>query len=256
MIIREYGSENPRHLVFFQGSCEPWQEFRPAAEGLAGGFHVMLVTLDGHDPEEHNDFVSVEKTVDDTVQWLREQAIDHLDAIYGLSFGGGMVVRFLTTQDIPVDKAIIDAGTAPYRYPKWICKLIGVRDFLMLKLARSSVRLMEMAFPPARFARNPENAKREYEQIQRYLKGYSNRTIWNIFWSANNYAVPKAAPKLDTQIQFWVGTDEWGSRFRDLKWIKQYLPQIEVVKIPNMMHGEFVMMHPEAFEEKALAFLG
>jgi hypothetical protein len=85
---------------------------------------------------------------------------------------------------------------------------------------------------------------------------YSNRTIWNIFWSANNYAVPKAVPKLDTQIQFWVGTDEWGSRFRDLKWIKQYLPQIEVVKIPNMMHGEFVMMHPEAFAEKALAFLG
>ena len=235
MVIREYGSENPRHLVFFQGSCEPWQEFRPAAEGLAGGFHVMLVTPDGHDPEEHNDFVSVEKTVDDTVQWLRERAIDHLDAIYGLSFGGGMVARFLTTQDIPVYYITAD---------------------VLLKLARSSVRLMEMAFPPARFARNPENAKREYEQIQRYLKGYSNRTIWNIFWSANNYAVPKTAPKLDTQIQFWVGTDEWGSRFRDLKWIKQYLPQIEVVKIPNMMHGEFVMMHPEAFAEKALAFLG
>ena len=30
MIIREYGSENPRHLVFFQGSCEPWQEFQAA----------------------------------------------------------------------------------------------------------------------------------------------------------------------------------------------------------------------------------
>ena len=141
-------------------------------------------------------------------------------------------------------------------YPKWICKLIGVRDFLMLKLARSSVKLMEMAFPPELFARDPQNARQEYEQIRQYLKGYSNRTIWNIFWSANNYAVPKAAPKLDTRIQFWVGTDEWGSRFRDLKWTKRYLPQIEVVKIPNMMHGEFVMMHPEAFAEKALAFLG
>ena len=47
-----------------------------------------------------------------------------------------------------------------------------------------------------------------------------------------------------------------GAGFRDLKWIKQYLPQIEVVKIPNMMHGEFVMMRPEAFAEKALEFLG
>jgi hypothetical protein len=60
---------------------------------------------------------------------------------------------------------------------------------------------------------------------------------------------------LDTRIQFWVGTDEWGSRYRDLKWTKQYLPQIEIVKIPNMMHGEFVMMHPEEFAKKAMEFL-
>ena len=166
-----------------------------------------------------------------------------------------MVVRFLTTQEIPADKTIIDAGTAPYQYPEWICRLICVRDFLMLKLGRTSVRFMEMAFPPDCFARDPQNAKQEYERIRQYLGGYSNRTIWNIFWSANNYEVPKMAPKLSTQIQFWVGTDEWGSRFRDLKWTKQYLPQIEIVRIPNMMHGEFVLMHPDAFTKKALAFL-
>ena len=255
MVIREYGTENSRNLVFFQGSCEPWEEFRPAAEGLAKVFHVMLITPDGHDPDEHNDFISVEKTVDDTVRWLKEHGIDHLDAIYGLSFGGGMAVRFLATQSIPVGKAVIDAGTAPYQYPKWVCKLIGVRDFLMLKLARSSVKLMEMAFPPERFAHDPQNAAQEYEQIRQYLKGYSNRTIWNIFWSANNYAVPKTAPNLDTQIQFWVGADEWGSRYRDLRWTKQYFPQMEVVQIPHMMHGEFVMMHPEAFTKRSLEFL-
>ena len=254
MVIREYGTENKKHLVFFQGSCEPWEEFRPAAELLAREFHVLLVTPDGHDPEEHNDFISVERTVDDTARWLKEHGIGHLDAMYGLSFGGGMVVCFLATQEIQVDKAIIDAGTAPYQYPRWICKLIGVRDFLMLKLARSSVKLMEAAFPPDRFARDLDNADAEYREIQRYLKTYSNKTIWNIFWSANNYAVPHPAPKLDTVIQFWVGTEEWGSRFRDLKWYQRYLPQLELVKIPGMMHGELVMMHPAAFAEKALAF--
>lgn len=256
MVIREYGTGNTRHLVFFQGSCEPWQEFHPAAEGLSKVFHVMLVTPDGHDPEEHNDFISVEKTVYDTANWLTERGIDHLDAMYGLSFGGGMVVRFLATQKITVDKAIIDAGTAPYQYPKWICTLICIRDYLMVKLARTSVKLMELAFPPDRFSHNPENSKQEYEQIRQYLKGYSSRTVWNIFWSSNNYAVPKPTPKLDTKIQFWVGTDEWGSRFRDLKWTKQYLPGIEIIRIPNMMHGEFVIMHPAEFTDKALLFLG
>ena len=44
---------------------------------------------------------------------LAEHRIQRLDAMYGLSFGGGMAVRFLTTQRIPVDRAILDAGTAP-----------------------------------------------------------------------------------------------------------------------------------------------
>ena len=69
-------------------------------------------------PENHTDFISIENTVDDTVLWLKEHHIDHLNALYGLSFGGGMALRLLTTQNIAVDRAVIDAGTAPYEYPK------------------------------------------------------------------------------------------------------------------------------------------
>lgn len=254
MVIREFGKEHERTLLFFPGSCEPWQGFAPAAKLLAQELHVILVTPDGHDPENRTDFISVEKTVDDTSVWLRKHGVSHLDALYGLSFGGGMAVRFLTTQNILVDKAIIDAGTAPYQYPKWICRLIGARDFLMLKTAIASLSVIKAAFPPERFARNPENWKQEYRELQAFLKSFSNRTIWNIFWSANNYKVPNVAPEMDTVIQFWVGTDEWGSRFRDLKWYRKYLPQMEVVKIPNMMHGELVAMHPVTFAQKAIAF--
>lgn len=254
MYIREYGHVHTKNLLFFPGSCEPWQEFAYAAEELSRSFHVLQVVPDGEDPAEHTDFISVEKTVDDTGAWLKDHGINHLDAIYGLSYGGGMVARFLVTQDIPVKKAIIDAGTAPYTYPKWICKLLCVRDYYMVKIGRASIGAMKMAFPPERFARNPDKADEEYLEIQQYMKTYSNRTIWNIFWSANNYDVPHPAPELDTKIQFWVGTDEWGSRFRDLKWYQRYMPKMELVKISNMAHGEFVMMHPKEFAAKALAF--
>ena len=256
MTIHEYGTEHRKNLLFFQGSCEPWEEFSASARALGERFHVMLVTPDGHDPAEHTEFISVEKTVDDAVVWLHDRGIRHLEAVYGLSFGGGMAIHMLSSGKMTADRAIIDAGTAPYVYPRWVCKLIGVRDYLMLKLGRSSVRLMEISFPPERFARDPDNVRAEYLEIQRYLKTFSNRTIWNIFWSANNYSVPKPAPELPTRIQFWVGTEEWGSRFRDLKWAKRYLPQIEVVKIPGMMHGEYVLMHPQEFAAQAMAFLG
>ena len=254
MVIREFGVQNEKHLLFFPGSCEPWQEFAYAAKELAQRYHVLLVTPDGHDPEEHTDFISVEKTVGDTVLWLKEHDINRLDAMYGLSFGGGMAVRFLATQDIPVKKVIIDAGTAPYRLPGWICRLICVKDFLMIKAAQYSIRAMELGCPPQRYARDPDNYKTEYEEMRKYLKTFSSRTIWNIFWSANNYAVPSSAPEITSKIQFWIGDEEWKGRYRDLKWIKEYLPQIKMVMIPHMMHGEYVMMYPKEFAVQALAF--
>ncbi|MBR0135137.1 MAG: alpha/beta hydrolase [Clostridia bacterium] len=254
MTVHEFGQDKEKHLLFFPGSCEPRQEFAYAAKELAARYHVLLVTPDGHDPEEGTDFISVEKTVDDTADWLREHGIDQLDALYGLSFGGGMAVRFLTTQNIHAERVIIDAGTAPYRYPKWICRLICVKDYLVFKLGRASLAAMEAAFPSERFARDKANAKCEYREMQKYLKTFSDRTIWNIFWSANNYSVPKTAPEIRSKIQFWVGDEEWKGRYRDLKWTKEYLPQIETVTIPHMMHGELVMMHPKEFAARALAF--
>lgn len=254
MVVCEFGKDNQKNLLFFPGSCAPWQAFAPAAKQLAKEFYVILVTPDGHDPENHTDFISIENTVDDTVLWLKEHHIDHLNALYGLSFGGGMALRLLTTQNIAVDRAVIDAGTAPYEYPKWVCKLIGLRDFLMMKTGIASVTVMKAAFPPERFARDPENWKQEYKSFRQFLKTFSNRTIWNIFWSANNYQVPEKAPEMNTAIQFWVGTEEWGSRFRDLKWYQKYLPQMEVIRIPDMMHGEFSGMHPQKFAQKAIAF--
>ena len=254
MVIREFGQKNEKVLLFFPGSCEPLQEFAYAARELAVQYHVLLVTPDGYDPEEGTDFISVEKTVDDTVCWLKEHGITRLDALYGLSFGGGMAVRFLTTQDILVRRVIIDAGTAPYQLPKWICRLICVKDFFMIKTARSSIRMMALGCPPERYARDSENYRAEYEEMRKFLKTFSNKTIWNIFWSANNYSVPEKAPVVSSKIQFWVGDEEWSGRYRDLKWYREYLPQIEVVTIPHMMHGEYVMMHPKEFALQALAF--
>ena len=177
MVVREFGKDNQKKLLFFPGSCEPWQAFAPAAKQLAKEFYVILVTPDGHDPENHTDFISIENTVDDTVLWLKEHHIDHLNALYGLSFGGGMALRLLTTQNIAVDRAVIDAGTAPYEYPKWVCKLIGLRDFLMMKTGIASVTVMKAVFPPERFARDPENWKQEYKNFRQFLKTFSNRTI-------------------------------------------------------------------------------
>ena len=57
MLIHEFGQQNEKVLLFFPGSCEPWQEFAYAARKLAARYHVLLVTPDGHNPGEGSDFL-------------------------------------------------------------------------------------------------------------------------------------------------------------------------------------------------------
>ena len=47
------------------------------------------------------------------------------------------------------------------------------------------------AFPPERFTLPGHDPVKEYNTMEVYLKTYSDRTIHNVFWSGNNYALPQ-----------------------------------------------------------------
>ena len=47
------------------------------------------------------------------------------------------------------------------------------------------------AFPPERFTLPGHDPAKEYDTMEVYLKTYSDRTIHNVFWSGNNYALPQ-----------------------------------------------------------------
>ena len=91
--------------------------------------------------------------------------------------------------------------------------------------------------------------------MEAYLKTFSDRTIRNIFWSTNNYGLPKCPAKIGTKIAYWYGDDEKKDRRRDIRFIKQYFPQTRIHGIPKMAHAELVMVHPEKFCWYAEKFL-
>ena len=91
--------------------------------------------------------------------------------------------------------------------------------------------------------------------MEAYLKTFSDLTIRNIFWSANNYGLPKCPAKVGTKITYWYGDDEKKDRRRDIRFIKGYFPQTRIQGIPKMAHAELVMVHPEKFCRYAEKFL-
>lgn len=89
------------------------------------------------------------------------------------------------------------------------------------------------AFPPERFTLPGHDPVKEYDTMEVYLKTYSDRTIHNVFWSGNNYALPQPPAASDTKITYWYGDEEKKDRRSNIRFIKRYFPQIRIHGIPK-----------------------
>lgn len=255
MQILEHGQDHERTLLFFPCTAEPVWAFADTIAQLSQSWHVFQVVYDGHQPEYPGDFTSVEQTVDEVTEYLKSRSVSRLDAAYGCSMGGACLTRLLALGLFPIDRAIIDGGITPYQLPWLVRRLLLARDVLSFKMAANNRKILEAAFPPERFTPTGHDPKKEYDDMAEYLKTFSDRTIRNVFWSANNYTLPQMPAKISTKITYWYGDDEKKDRRRDIQFIKHYFPQTRIHGIPKMAHAELVMVHPEEFCRYAEKFL-
>ena len=255
MKILEHGRENGNVLLFFPCTAEPVWAFEGAVRLLSQKWHVFQVVYDGHQPENPGDFTSVEQTVDEVVAYLKARGVARLDAAYGCSLGGACLTRLLALGEIPIRRAIIDGGITPYPYPYLLRRLRLALDVLGFKLVANSRRILEAAFPPERFTLPGHDPVKEYDAIAAYLKTYSNRTIRNVFWSGNNYALPQTPAPLNAKLVYWYGEEEKRDRRGNIRFIRRYFPAAHIQMIPKMAHAELVMIHPEEFCRRAEEFL-
>lgn len=253
MRVLEYGKEHKKTLLFLPCTAEPAWAFTGAVTLLAQDHHVMQIVYDGHG-ETEEDFISVETTVDEVTNWLRAHGITHLDAAYGCSLGGACLTRLLALGEIPIVRAIIDAGITPYQLPLPVRRLACLRDYLGFKLVTRSRKILEAAYPPARWTLPGRDPVQEYDALTAYLKTYSNPTIRNIFWSANNYALPPEPAETGCRIVYWYGEEEKKARRENIRFIRQYFPHAETRGMPKMDHAELVMIYPQDFYRQAAGF--
>ena len=254
MRVLEYGKEHERTLLFLPCTAEPEWAFTDAVTLLSQDWHVMQIVYDGHGGTEE-DFVSVETTVDEITGWLQAHGMPRLDAAYGCSLGGACLTRFLALGKIPVGRAIIDAGITPYQMPLFLRRLACLRDFLGFRLMTKNRKILETAYPPKRWTLPGRDPVKEYDALTAYLKTYSGTTVRNIFWSANNYALPPEPADTECRIIYWYGEEEKKARSGNIRFIRNYFPHAQVRGIPKMDHAELVMIYPREFYRRATEFL-
>ena len=167
-------------------------------------------------------------------------------------------MRLLATQAIPVKKAIIDAGITPYPYPLVVRKLLAVRDLIYVRLGTKHMELAKKINPPERWTPDGQDPEEFYRRVFEFLSGpgFTSKTIYNVFWSANNWSCPEPVPSVDTEIEYWYGEEEKKARKDNIAWAKARFPQMKLVEHAGLEHAELVMVYPERFYKEAMRFLG
>ncbi len=129
---------------------------------------------------------------------------------------------------------------------------ISLGDFLGFGWSCGTGKLLKRSIPE-RWTLPGRDPKAEYDVLAAYLRTYSDRTIRNVFWSANNYALPPepakpAAPSL-------IGTARRKQRpGAGISALSGTISRMSDRLRPQDGPCRLVMLHPEEFYEQVMGF--
>lgn len=241
MNIHAFGYPENKVLVMIHGACMRWDMFQESIDLLNPDYYVLAVAVDGMDPDIDNEFTSVEALCTELENKLTDMGVREIECLYGLSMGGGFVIRMLADNRIPVRHALIDAGITPYELPWIVTRLILIKDFLTTEWGKHSLSVLKLVFPPEKYSE--EGVRFMYGVMRRM----SAKTIWRVFDSTDNYSMPETFPQIDTHIAYWYGEAEKQARKLDIRYVQKRIPNVQFREIPVMDHGQYVLMQPETF---------
>ena len=234
MKIHEFGEHNRVNILMIHGAFMSWEMFRPAIDILAGNYHIYAAALPGHDLTTREEFISVEGSAARIGLTLVRDGLRRIDLLYGLGMGGGIALRILADNDLPVERAVIDAGIMPNAGAGLFAGFIRA----MKDTGKKSRAALAAAYPYS-----PADIDRMYTVMQRM----SDEAVRKVYGAEGNYSLPEEFPALPESIEYWYGEKEERSRQKDIEYIKKHIPAAAVRKLAGMGHGEYAVSCPTQF---------
>lgn len=240
MLFHEFGHENKRMVVLIHPSLVMWDYFEYVIPRMQDRYHLIIPALPGYDEDTSGDFTSVEQVATELADWLIEKGYTEISCIYGCSMGGSIVARFLSDNRVKVQSSVMDGGITPYRLPRFITRLIAIRDFMMVYMGKlGGTRLLEKAFTSDKYAED------DLKYLHKVLRFISAKTIWCTFESCNNYDMPKVIQTDCSCVEYWYAKTEEKARKWDIKFIGKHFPQTVFRAFKEVGHGGLAILKPE-----------
>jgi pimeloyl-ACP methyl ester carboxylesterase len=236
MIFETIGNPNsPKKGLLIHGMALDSSGFGKIAALLADEYYIITPTLDGHHKENKTVFTSLTDQAEKIIYYLRENGIEELDFIAGVSLGAMIAFEMYKTKQVKVRKYIFDG--APF-----------------FAWGRFQNRILRtMFYPPLKWAgKLPLVAgllKRMYggaqPDILRFASFMEKRDVHNIADTISNVRLPQAFDGSERLIFLY------GSREYALKCMKRFrkLHGYELIINDGYGHTQFMYDCAEQYAE-------
>lgn len=230
MKFYEFGKENETTLLLIHGMSTTWKmSFSSFIELAQSQYHIIAVSLDGHNPEEESELVSLEEETKKVEQYLLQNYDGKVDIIYGASLGGAIVFKLLMNENIETKIAITD-GTALKNYGIHAKPAAKMLSIISAKLPKSDFLIKIMGYESKEFL-----AEKMYTDA-------SKNTIYNSAYDYFTFDTPENYSK-KPQLHLWYGSKEKDPPKFAAK-LKEKNSDIKIKAFDGYGHGT-ILEHPD-----------
>lgn len=234
--------------MFIHGSCTTADIcYKSAAAVLSERYHCVLVHLDGHEAGKKNSFISLNLECEKIEHFVHKHYGGKLFGLTGLSLGATICVHLMTRGNITVQKILLDGV---------YCVDVGfLQTWVNILTCIPGIKYLKMGGNVPDILVEKIFGKGNTSVVKMLFEGMSAASVKNVCTQVYRYRISSGISKCSSDILCIRGEYEPIPE-KTFVLLKQYLPHIKELVIPDCGHAQLLHEHGEMYCELADDFFG
>ncbi|OJD64230.1 alpha/beta fold hydrolase [Bacillus sp. NH11B] len=246
MLFKEFGNKNMPVIILLHGGGLSWWSLKPQIEALKKEYYIVTPIIDGHGDDWNNTFVSIKKSAEQVINYIKENCNGKVFAICGLSIGAQIVVEIISQEFDITENAVIESALV---YPMKIAVTLTVP---MYNMCYGLIKNRWYAKLQAKTLNVPEELfETYYEDSSRMTK----ETLINITKNNGDYPIPSTLCKTKAKTLILVGEKELSIMKKSAALLHATINDSLLKVIKKNRHGEISLIHPDKYLDIVQHFL-
>lgn len=238
MIFKEFGNKNMPIIIFLHGGGLSEWSWQPQIEALQKDYCIVVPIIDGHGNDWNTTFISIKKSAEQVVEYIKQNYNGKVFALCGLSIGAQIVVEILSQEYDIAENAVIESALV---YP---IKIAVALTLPMYNMCYGLIKKRWYAKLQAKTLNVPDELfEKYYEDSSRMTK----ESLINITKSNGNYSMPSTLCNTNAKTLILVGGKELSVMKKSALLLHKTIDGSFLKVIEKSGHGEISLIYPNKY---------